>query len=182
MAGETIYSDIITNINAGHPSLDDASLTHGDLHTQVAKYAYSAAGELEATDITQFFWIPSNARIISILSYNDDLDSHGTPTLAFNLGLYASKRFVDSNGTEYAANAVIDADAYASAATTWQAAASGTELSIEARDLNKIGQQVWQDAGLNRDPNTPLVIAATITTGAATFAAGDVVLVAKYTT
>jgi hypothetical protein len=49
--------------------------------------------------------------------------------------------------------AVVDADAYASAITDLRGAVNtGTEAAFEARDINKMGQKVWQDAGLTSDP------------------------------
>jgi hypothetical protein len=48
---------------------------------------------------------------------------------------------------------VVDADAYASAITDLRGAVTvGTEVAFEARNINKMGQKVWQDAGLTSDP------------------------------
>jgi hypothetical protein len=84
--------------------------------------------------------IPSNASITSIKLFNDDLDS-GT-TITADVGLYNTDL------------SVVDADAYASAITDLRGAvaAPGTEVAFEARDINKMGQKVWQDAGLTSDP------------------------------
>jgi hypothetical protein len=83
--------------------------------------------------------IPSNASITSIKLFNDDLDSGTTNTA--DVGLYNTDL------------SVVDADAYASAITDLRGAVTvGTEVAFEARNINKMGQKVWQDAGLTSDP------------------------------
>jgi hypothetical protein len=85
--------------------------------------------------------IPTNASVISIKLFNDDLDSGSTNTC--DVGLYSA----DGNVT------AVDDDAYASAITDLRAAVTtGTEVAFEARNINTMGQRVWEDAGQTSDP------------------------------
>jgi hypothetical protein len=98
-----------------------------------------AAGDLSGDDTVMLAPIPSNASITSIKLFNDDLDSGTTNTA--DVGLYNTDL------------SVVDADAYASAITDLRGAVTvGTEVAFEARNINKMGQKVWQDAGLTSDP------------------------------
>jgi|TARA_R100000700_G_C3154815_1_gene132385 hypothetical protein len=100
-----------------------------------------ASGDLSASDTVMLAPVPTNAAVISIKLFNDDLDSGSTNTC--DVGLYTS----DGNVTAK------DDDCYASAITDLRAAVTtGTEVAFEARDINKMGQQVWQDAGESSDP------------------------------
>jgi hypothetical protein len=111
--------------------------------------------------------IPSNASISSIKLVNDDLDSGSTITA--DVGLYNTDL------------SVVDADAYASAITALRAAvaAPGTEVAFEARDHNKTGQKVWQDAGLSVDPGAVYFVG--INFPAAGDTAGDLSFIIEYT-
>ena len=93
-----------------------------------------AAGDLSATDTVMLAPIPTNASVVSIKLFNDDLDSGSTNTT--DVGLYNA----DSSTVT-----AVDDDAYASAIT-------GTEVAFEARNINTMGQKVWQDAGQSSDP------------------------------
>jgi hypothetical protein len=100
--------------------------------------------------------IPTNAAVVSIKIYNDDLDSGSTVTM--HVGLYTA----DGNVTAK------DIDAYASATTDLRAAVlTGTEVAFEARNVNLMGQRVWEDAGDSTDPGGYYFI------GLETDAAGD---------
>ncbi len=141
----------------------------------------AATGDIDDNDIIYLAEVPSNAKIVSIMLYNDDLDSNGSPALATDVGLYNGGQKFTLGGTTYSADDVIDRDAYASAITTLQAAnTSGVECAFEARNVNAVANFVWEDAGLASDPGVPLRIALTIETAAATAAAGDVTLVVTY--
>jgi hypothetical protein len=100
---------------------------------------------------------PSNASITSIKLASDDLDS-GT-TLTANVGLYTT------------GGVVADVDAYASVVTDFRAATAFTEFAFEARDINKCGQKVWEDAGATADPKDYYYVAVTF--AAAGDTAGD---------
>jgi hypothetical protein len=133
-----VNTDLVTNFVAVPQVLNSASQLHGVKRVATGTIAL-AAGDLSANDTVMLAPIPSNASITSIKLFNDDLDS-GT-TLTTDVGIYTT------------AVAVVDADAYASAITDLRGAVkTGTEVAFEARNINKMGQKVWQDAGLTSDP------------------------------
>jgi hypothetical protein len=133
-----VNTDLVTNFVAVPQVLNSASQLHGVKRVATGTIALDA-GDLSANDTVMLAPIPSNASITSIKLFNDDLDS-GTDLTA-NVGIYTT------------AVAVVDADAYASAITDLRGAVkTGTEVAFEARDINKMGQKVWQDAGLTSDP------------------------------
>jgi len=143
-----------------------------------------ADGDFDADgDIVYLAQVPSNARIVSIKTYNDDLDN-GTDSVV-NVGIYnGDEAFVDTDGsaTAYAADALIDEDAYNAGATTFQGAVTaGSEhaFGTAARRNNPL-RKVWEDAGLTSDPKVPLRIALTQTATVTTDIAGDVVMVVTY--
>lgn len=140
-----------------------------------------ADGDFDADgDILYLAEVPSNAKIVSIKLFNDDLDA-GTDS-AVNIGIYnGGTAFTSSTPTTYAADALIDEDSYATAITTFQTAnTAGVEVAFEARNINAIDNYVWEDAGLPEDPGVPLRIVATQTAAVATDAAGDVSIIVEY--
>lgn len=120
--------------------------------------------------------LPSQAVPISVKMFNTDLDSNGSPALAANVGLWY--------GTGANAGTVIDADAFASAVTSLQAAVtSGTELMHEDVTPNPItdrGQTLWELGGLTSDPRCMIDIGLDISTAAATAATGTIVMEVLY--
>jgi hypothetical protein len=133
-----VNTDLVTNFVAVPQVLNSASQLHGVKRVATGTIALDA-GDLSANDTVMLAPIPSNASITSIKLFNDDLDSGTTNTA--DVGIYTT------------AVAVVDADAYASAITDLRGAVkTGTEVAFEARDINKMGQKVWQDAGLTSDP------------------------------
>lgn len=143
-----------------------------------------ADGDFDADgDVVYLAQVPSNARIVSIKTYNDDLDG-GTDS-AVNVGIYnGNEAFNDTDASEtaYAADAIIDEDAYAAADTSFRAAVTaGTEHAFgTAARRNAPLRQVWEDAGLTSDPGVPLRVALTQTAAVTTDAAGDVAMVVTY--
>jgi hypothetical protein len=133
-----VNTDLVTNFVAVPQVLNSASQLHGVKRVATGTIAL-AAGDLSADDTVMLAPIPSNASITSIKLFNDDLDSGTTNTA--DVGLYNTDL------------SVVDADAYASAITDLRGAVTvGTEVAFEARNINKMGQKVWQDAGLTSDP------------------------------
>lgn len=133
-----VNTDLVTNFVAVPQVLNSASQLHGVKRVATGTIAL-AAGDLSAEDTVMLAPIPSNASITSIKLFNDDLDSGTTNTA--DVGIYNTDL------------SVVDADAYASAITDLRGAVkTGTEVAFEARDINKMGQKVWQDAGLTSDP------------------------------
>ena len=110
--------------------------------------------------------IPTNAIISSIQLFNYDLDSVSTNTT--DVCLYTT------------AIAAVDDDAYASAITNLRGAVTvGTEVAFEARNINKCGQKVWQDAGQSSDPGGYYYVGLLF--DAAGDTAGDLSFVIEYT-
>ena len=97
----------------------------------------AGTGDIDNDDVLMMVQIPSNAKVLSIKVFNDDLDSNGSPTLAANVGLY------QENGT------VLDEDCYATTITTLQAAkTAGVEVAFEARNVNAVSNFSWEGGGL----------------------------------
>tara|TARA_R100001079_G_scaffold8247_1_gene4480 strand:- start:351 stop:857 length:507 start_codon:yes stop_codon:yes gene_type:complete len=133
---------------------------HGSMRVACGTIAL-AAGDLSASDTVMLAPIPTNAAVVSIVLYNDDLDSGTTNTC--DVGLFTSDGEVTAK----------DDDCYASAITDLRAAVTGagTEVAFEARDINKMGQKVFEDAGDSTDPNTHYFVGLTF--DAAGDTAGD---------
>lgn len=120
----------------------------------------------ETGDIALLFPVQGNHRLVSLVIFNDDMDSNGTPTLAADVGLYK-----DPNAAGTSATAV-SATAYATAITTLQSAnTTGVEIAFEARNIDKMGQTVAVDGGESEHSKVRYV-GLTITTTAATPVAG----------
>ena len=162
----TQNSTIVSNFEATPPVLNNTSAVGGRVRVAQGSVAVAADGT-GSGDIIMLAPIPSNASIFSIRLAADDLDS-GTPALAWNIGVYSS------GGT------VKDVDAFASAVTLGQAATAFTEYAFEARDIAECGQAVWQDAAETADGGGWYYIAASISTAAATGAAGDLSFIIEY--
>ena len=159
-----VNTDLVTNFVAVPQVLNSASQLHGVKRVATGTIAL-AAGDLSGDDTVMLAPIPSNASITSIKLFNDDLDSGTTNTA--DVGLYNTDL------------SVVDADAYASAITDLRGAVTvGTEVAFEARNINKMGQKVWQDAGLTSDPALTYFVG--ISFPAAGDTAGDLSFVIEY--
>ena len=135
-----VNQTLVSNFLATPQVANDVANLHGRMRVACGTIAL-AAGDLSATDAVMLAPVPTNASIISIKLFNDDLDSGTTNTC--DVGLYTA----DGNVTAK------DDDAYASAITDLRGAVTtGTEVAFEARDINKMGQKVYQDAGDSTDP------------------------------
>ena len=160
-----VNTDLVTNFVAIPQVLNSAQQLHGVKRVAQGTIAL-AAGDLSANDTVMLAPIPSNASITSIKLFNDDLDS--STVITADVGLYKQDL------------SVVDADAYASAITDLRAAVkTGTEVAFEARDINKMGQKVWQDAGLSSDPALTYFVG--IVFPAAGDQAGDLSFIIEYT-
>lgn len=168
-------SGLVSSPRGVRPLGEDASV----LHQIKVSYPALTTNIDETGDIILLTPLPATAKISSIKVFNDDLDGNATPALAVDVGLY--KMTHDGTVT------VLDADAYASAITTLQAAnLTGVEVAFEStvKDINNadMTKRVFEDAGLSAVPNDGfIVLGLTVTTGAATAAAGDVMVHVNYT-
>jgi sulfate adenylyltransferase subunit 1 (EFTu-like GTPase family) len=161
-----VNQTLVTNFLATPQVMNDPDNLHGVMRVACGTIAL-AAGDLSAGDTIMLAPIPTNAAVVSIKIYNDDLDSGTTVTM--HVGLYTA----DGNVT------VKDADAYASATTDLRAAVlTGTEVAFEARNVNTMGQKVWQDAGDSSDPGGYYLIG--LETDAAGDTAGDLSFLITY--
>jgi sporulation protein YlmC with PRC-barrel domain len=171
-----IKSELITDIVATPIVLGDKAI--GEVKRVLTKIAVPTTSIDEIGDIILLAPVPSNAKIGSIKIFNDDLDSNGSPTLAANVGLYYSGI---GNGQRGLAETVVDADCIASAITSLQAAVVlGSEVRFEAANITTIDMEAWELGGLTVDPGGYLHIGLTITTVAATAAAGDIAIMVDY--
>lgn len=146
-----------------------------------------ATGELDVSDVVIYaIPIPSNAVVANIECYNDDLDSHATPTLVVDIGLSAAQKFTSvtsGTSTVNAQNAVLDADILVDGVTTLQAATTNwTSLTPDSatNGPEDVNQEAWQLLGYDKDPNTKFNICITMSAGAATAVAGDVSIRVTY--
>lgn len=166
MTASTISSTAITNKLANPPVYNTVAYEKGKVVKFVGSIAIATTSLDETGDIVLLQEVPGQLRITSIKLFNDDLDS-GSPALAADLGIYKNPSADGTSAT------VVDADAYASADTSLQAAVTvGTELAFEARNINVMGQTVAVD-GAESEHNDPRYIGLTVTTAAGTAAAGD---------
>ena len=160
-----VNTDIVTNFVATPQVKNDSQQLHGVKRIAQGTIAL-AAGDLSATDTVMLAPIPTNASNSSIKLYNDDLDSASTNTT--DVGLWT---------TDIVA---VDDDAYASAITDLRGAVTtGTEVAFEARNFNKMGQKVWEDAGQSSDPGGYYYVGLLF--DAAGDTAGDLSFVIEYT-
>jgi hypothetical protein len=183
MTASVAKSTRLTNLVAD-PQVVEASYLRQHPQEIVETIEVATTSIDEADDAVLVLPLPSNAVISSLVLFNDDLDSNGAPALAVDVGVYnGPEKFVDTDGsaTKYAAYAEIDQDAFASAITTLQAAnTAGVELRFEAANIDGIGKRLWEIAGLTSDPRRMLAVALTVTTQAATAAAGTVSVRARF--
>ena len=148
---------------------------NGDLVTANGAVALLTT-DIDADDVIVLCFLPHTAVVQKIEIANDDLDSNGSPTLTFDVGLYD-----DVDGAT-----ARDDDVYATVSTQFQAAAGFTDLAFEARDIAVNGQAVWADAGFadlaaaKASNLSGQYLAIHIDTVAATAVAGDVAFRVTY--
>ena len=172
----TAKSVEITNLDATPRTTLEAASGGGKLRVFMDTIA-AGTGDLDNDDIIVMAQVPSNAKLVSLQIYNDDLNS-GSGT--FNVGLYNGPQAYTISGTTTDAAAVIDEDCYVTLSTQFQAAVTApAELLAETRDVNAIANFVWEDGGLAQDPGVPLRIAITMS-ATGTAIAGDITMVVKY--
>ena len=162
-----VNQTLASNFVADPPVFSPVHQLHGSMRVACGTIAL-AAGDLSASDTVMLAPIPTNAAIVSIVLYNDDLDSGTTNTC--DVGLFTS----DGNVTAK------DDDCYASAITDLRGAVGGvgTDVTFEARNINLLGQRVWEDAGQSSDPGGYLFIGLLF--DAAGDTAGDLSFVIEY--
>jgi len=147
----TEHSAIIDNIAASPPVLNDPGVYGGVVRRQIARV--SIADNDDVGSIYRMFRVKSSDTVLSIKYFTADT----LTAMAADVGLYR---------TQADGGAVVDVDAYASAASFATAnVLAGVELAHEARGVTVLGQKVWDDiASQTTDTKLSYDIAVTITT------------------
>lgn len=179
MTASTVKSTYITNLVAS-PQTVLPRTAKGRVHCDVDAVEVATTSIDEIGDVILLGLVPSNARVRRLILRNEDLDSHGTPTLAVDVGLYYTG--IGHSDSTKTMGTVVDADAFASAITTLQSAnLAGTDVRVEATDtIDECLMEAWEAAGLSADCGGQLAVGLTVTAAAATAVAGKVVLEIEY--
>lgn len=159
MAGETQKTTALTNRDNG--ILRDARLNKGRKRVALDTHQFAAASELEAADnLIMDIPLPSNAIVLDIATFHDDMDTGGSPTLVVDIGVAAREDYTSttsSTDTKHNADDVIDADLFVDGSTDFQAAVTAfTSLTPDsgthgAEDRLK---PIWELLGYDEDPRT----------------------------
>jgi len=166
MAVGTKKSNIITNLDLPKPAVTEFGKESGQLRVSSDSFEIVAEDIADVNDVIELTRLPSSARVYSIKIFSDEIDSHASPTLATDCGIYLT------DGT------VKDADAFGSAVTTgWgDAAGAGVEFFTEAGavPVANIGKKLYEILGESSDPNINYDICLRLTAVAATGASGTI--------
>jgi hypothetical protein len=180
MTASTVYAASLTKILARDGSLNKK--IQQPIKVSIEQIEVATTSIDETNDIILMNAIPSNAVILDVKVLCDDLDSHSTPALAVDVGLY----YTGIGGTQSlelgkTAGDAIDVDAFASAITSLQAAVvSPTSVRFEAANIDGVAKEAWDVGGLSADPGGFLAIGFKVTTPAATAVAGTLVGIVEY--
>ena len=173
MTASTVKSENVTNIEAVPVVILDRK--KGRLKVQIDKIEVAITSEDEVGDKILACPIPSNAVILDVMVNNDALDA--VADLAVDVGLFYSGKGGQQVKDGRTSGDVIDADCFATATAVLQAAVnSWTSIRFEADDIVDVTKEAWEVAGLAADPGGILYVGVTVTTPAATDAAGSLVL------
>jgi hypothetical protein len=144
----TVSSNLYNSLNDPSASTappPDAGTLGGSVRLAMGTIALGSA-EAGAGDVIKLAPLPSNARPLSIVLFNDALDSGTTGTA--DLGLYVH----DAGAT--VSGAAEDDDCFASAITNLRGAVTaGTEVVCEAGTtaVALFSKRIWEWAGLSAD-------------------------------
>ncbi len=179
MTATTVLSDNVTNVVAAPAvALDRKS---GRVKTIIDKKTVATTSLDETGDIVLFGPIPSNAVILAVKVVNADLDSHSTPALTVDWGLYYSGIGGVQAATGKVRGTVIDADVFEAADTALQAAVKVPDDKRLVTDaVADVALEAWEAGGLAADPGGLVCVGMTVVTAAGTAAAGDVVVRIEY--
>ena len=177
MTASTVKSDGVTNIEASPIVILDKKTGH--VTSIIDQMEVAITSEDEVGDIILMCAIPSNAVILDVSCLNDALDA--VADLAVDVGLYYSGIGGNQKSSGNTSGVVVDADCFASAVATLQAATTTwTSLRFEADDIADVKKEAWSVGGLSSDPGGILYVGYTVTTAAATDAAGTLVTRVDY--
>lgn len=177
MAAGTKKSVNVTNIEAAPIAVLDRRVMGSGVSIDEVEVATTNVDDIG--DKILMCPVPANAVIRRVVIKNDDLDSHATPTLAVDVGLYYSGiGHLDNTKTS---GTVVAAGCIATAITTLQAAnVSGVDVRNEAADIDTVDLEAWALAGLSSNPMGVLYVGLTLTAAAATAAAGGIKMMVEY--
>ena len=155
----SIKSNLMTNVTATPPVHNDVGKDGGRIRIVCDSFECDVSEITAADDYILLCRLPTLARIVSAVFWNDALDSGSGLTM--DLGLYTP------------AGAVVDIDCYTTTpSAVFQAAVvgAGTELiAVHASDLDNMGKRLWDAAGVSTDPGGYYDLALTV----AVHAGGD---------
>jgi hypothetical protein len=160
-------SDLVTNAD----DLDTQN-EQGSYAGEKVVIAHDAAPILADNDIVLMCEIPVNAKISSIRMSSDDLGTTGD----LNLGFYPGP---GSNVSISADSDAVDEDAIGTAIDVNAAATADVEVRFETANISGANSKAWALAGLSAEPDYGSFYLA-FTASEATTAAGDLVLVVRY--
>lgn len=60
--------------------------SHGLANTHTVRFPVTITAALTTSDVIRFGYVPQYARIVDAILVGTDMDTNGTPTLAFNVG------------------------------------------------------------------------------------------------
>jgi hypothetical protein len=139
MAVVNTKSTEVTNGDAAVQTQNALGTSHGRLYMKCGTIAVAAADDDNST--LRIARVHSSWILYSLRIFCDAI----TAGTSYDVGLYQIAA---------AGGAVVDVDAYASAVDLSSAKTTAPiEVICEARDIIKIGQKVYQDAGLTADSN-----------------------------
>lgn len=164
----TAYSNLMTNLVAT-PQVQNPVGKSGGRVRRMADTFEVLAADVANADVILLCRLPTNVRIKSIKIGNDELDSNGSPTLTFDLGVQRP------DGT------AVNDDCFVTSSTQFQSAAALTELLYETLTIADTGKYLWEHAGLTEDPGGMYDIAITFDAANATAAAGTIAFEIEYT-
>lgn len=186
MAGETTKTTALTNRDDGVKR--DARLVKGNLYVGLDQHQFAAATELEAADNKIFdIPVPSNAIVLEVAIYNDDLDTDACPTLVLDVGVAARDDYTSvtsGSETKHVKDDIIDADLFVDGSTEGQAA--NTNWTVLTPDATTFGPEdalkpVWELLGYDEDPKTTFnIVVQSQAAAAALGSAGDLAVRVKY--
>lgn len=148
MAVVNIKSTAVQNADAAVQSLNPVHLSGAKKYSIVGSAAIAAADD--DGSVMRLCRVHSSWRLTGIKIFNEAIAAG-----AWGLTLY---RIAAEGG------AAVAAGIYATAFDAATAHPLGLETAFAVRTLDKLGQQVWQDAGLAADPNLWYDLAFTCTT------------------
>ena len=172
MTVSTVKSENIINLEASpQVPLDRKS---GYLKTLIDQDAIPITSVDEVGDIILLCPVRSDAVALDIWIMNDALDA--VSDLVADIGLYYSGIGGNQQKNGNTSGVVVDADCFATLSTILQTASTAwASVRYEAANITTADQQLWQVGGLSADPGGLFYLGFTVTTPAATDAAGDII-------